>query len=649
MIARRLAALAVVCACTTASLYAIGLSKSLDFRTATPEELAMTSVPFAPGASAAILYWARVDDDRGGVSSEYFRIKVFSEEGKKYGDIEIPYTPGYPLHGRVSELEARTIQPDGKISWFTGKVYDKVLYKSSRGTVHAKTFSIQDIQPGSIIEYRYERRWTNRYLFDTTWAVQRDIPVLHADFAIHPWVSGSGVYSTLYTVTGLPAGKLPQKDGPRYELTLENMPAFVSEELAPPESELKARVQFYYLEGRVKPDKFWPAEAGRVTKEIRSFLADKPQGTAEWTAGATTPLEKLRKIYTRVQAMRNISFEVEKTEKELARQDIKEADSAVDVLRNKAGTRDELNRLFVAAARVAGFDADVLRVAPRDENFFSMTVPNGEQMSAELAVVTIDGKPMYLDPGTIYAPFGTVSWEKTNVPAIRPDKNGKAEWAVIPGAFPADALTRRIADLKMNGETLEGTVTVMFTGQEALVRRIRDHGEDAAARKKALEEEAKEWFAEGTAVTLKQVTGDQASEDALVAVFDVTMPNAIARAGSRTVLPISIFAANDTNPFAPAERTHDIYFDYPSRAEDRVTVTLAPGVTVATLPPPSKLNAGALSYASETTATETEVTFQRTMTIDAMLVDRKYYPTLRKFYTDVLLADQKPVLLGQAR
>ncbi|MEA2491363.1 MAG: hypothetical protein QOH21_3155 [Acidobacteriota bacterium] len=649
MIARRLAALALVCAWSTASLYAIGYSKSLDFRAATPEERAMTGVPFAPGASAAILYWARVDDDRVGISSEYFRIKVFSEEGKKYGDIEIPYTPGYPLWGRISELEVRTIQPDGKISWFTGKVYDKVLYKSVRGTVHAKTFSIQDIQPGSIIEYRYERRWDHLYLFDTTWEVQRDIPVLHADFAIRAYPSGFGDYSTLYTISGLPPGKAPQKNGERYELALENMPAFVREELAPPESELKARVQFYYVEGRVKPDDFWPAEVGRVAKEIRSFLGDKPRGTAEWTAGATTPLEKLRQIYMRVQSMRNISFEVEKTEKELARQDIKEAGSAVDVLRNKAGTRDELNRLFVAAARVAGFDADVLRVAPRDENFFSMSVPDSDQMSAEVAVVMVDGKPMYLDPGTIYAPFGTVSWEKTNVPAIRSAKDGKAEWSVIPGTFPADALTRRIADLKMNGETLEGTVTVMFTGQEALVRRIRYHGEDAAARKKALEEEAKGWFAEGTAVTLKQVTGDQSADDALVADFAVSMPNVIARAGSRIVLPISIFAANATNPFAPAERTHAIYFDYPSRTEDRVKVTLAPGMTVATLPPPSNLNAGALSYSSEATATETEVNFQRTMSLDAMLVDRKYYPALRKFYSDVLAADQKPVLLGEAR
>jgi hypothetical protein len=643
---KRFLVVAVLCL-STLSLYGMGLTKSLDFRAATPEELAMTGVPFAPGASAAILYWARVDDDATGISSEYFRIKVFSEEGKKYGDIEIPYLPGYPLWGRISELEVRTIQPDGKIAWFTGKVYDKVLHKSARGTVHAKTFSIQDIRPGSIIEYRYERRWNKRYLFDTTWAVQRDIPVLHADFSLHPY--GSTLGGTLFTYTGLPPGKAPQKYGSRYDLTLENMPAFVHEQLAPPESELKARVQFFYVNGLIKPNEFWPGELGRVSGEIRSFLRDEPLGTREWTAGSTTPMEKLQKIYQRVQAIRNISFEAEKSEKELARQDIEEAHSAVDVLRNKAGTRHELNRLFVAAARVAGFQADVLRVAPRDENFFAMAVPNGEQLSAELAVVTVDGKPMYLDPGTIYAPFGTISWEKTNVPAIRPGKDGKPEWAVIPGAFPADALTRRIADLNVNGETLEGTVTVMFTGQEALVRRIRNHGEDAAARKKALEDEAKGWFAEGTVVTLKEVTGDHSADDALVAQFGVSMPNVIARAGSRIVLPISIFAANAANPFAPAERTHPIYFDYPSRTEDRVKVTLAPGMTVASLPAPSKLNAGALSYTSEATASETEVSFQRTMSVDAMLVDRKYYPALRKFYSEVLAADQKPVLLGEAR
>jgi hypothetical protein len=644
---RLLSTVAVLCALSV-PMSAASYSKALDFRPSTPEELAMTSVPFAPGAPAVILDWARVDDDTTGLSSEYFRIKVFSEEGKKYGDVEVPYFPGYPLMGRVSEIEARTIQPDGKIVPFSGKVYDKVLFKTGRRAVRAKTFSVQDIQPGSIIEYRYTNRWERNYLLDTTWSIQRDIPVLHAKFSLRAYDPKLGSeFNTLFTYVGLPAGKLPAKNGDRWELELENIAAFQHEQFAPPEDELKARVKFYYTRSRVKPEAFWPIEADSIAKTVQTFVGKKAMDASAWTAGATTPLDKLRKIYARVQSMRNLSFEVEKSEQELAQQAIKEAKNAGDVLQNNAGTRDDLNRLFVAMARGAGFDADVLRVPTRDSTFFTDKIPDGGQMSAEVVLVTLDGKPLFLDPGTPYAPFGTVSWEKSNVPAIRVGKDGKPQWTKVEGAFPADARMRRNADLKMKGETLSGTVTATFTGQEALVRRLRLHGEDEAARKKALEDEAKGWFAEGSSVTLESVTGHQSSDDTLVATFEVSMPNAISRAGSRLVLPISIFAATAANPFAPATRTHPIYFDYPSSEEDSVRITLGPGVKVSTLPPPSKLNAGALTYASETAATATEVTFKRTLTVDAMLVEQKYYQGLRKFYTAVLSADQKPVLLTE--
>jgi hypothetical protein len=274
-------------------------------------------------------------------------------------------------------------------------------------------------------------------------------------------------------------------------------------------------------------------------------------------------------------------------------------------------------------------------------------VPDGDQLNGEVTLVMLNGKPLFLDPGTPYTPFGMVSWEKSNVPAIRVGRDGKPQWTTVPAAFPADALTRRSADLKMNGETLAGSVTVVFAGQEALVRRLRLHGEDRAAREKALEEEVKKWFAEGTGVALKSVSGDQSSEDLMIATFEVSIPNAVAHAGSRVVLPPSIFAANTANPFAPSTRTHPIYFDYPTREEDQVTITLDAGVSVTTLPPPARLNAGALSYTSETTASGTEVHFTRAMSVDAMLLEEKYYPALRKFYDSVLEADQKPVLLSE--
>src|SRR5689334_2147484 len=104
----RLAAIAVLLAISAFSLFARE-PRVDDFRTATPEELAMKSVAFAPGASAVILDWVQWHDDPNFRQSEYVRVKILSEEGKKYGDIEIPYIP---LLMNLDKVEARTTKPD---------------------------------------------------------------------------------------------------------------------------------------------------------------------------------------------------------------------------------------------------------------------------------------------------------------------------------------------------------------------------------------------------------------------------------------------------------------------------------------------------------------------------------------------------------
>lgn len=112
----------------------------------------MTSVDFAPGASAVILDWVQWRDDVDSRDTEYVRIKILSEEGKKYGDVSIPY---FPLIANLDKLEARTTKPDGTVVPFTGKTFEKLIVKTGGVRLISKTFSLPDVRPGCIIEYRY--------------------------------------------------------------------------------------------------------------------------------------------------------------------------------------------------------------------------------------------------------------------------------------------------------------------------------------------------------------------------------------------------------------------------------------------------------------------------------------------------------------
>jgi hypothetical protein len=92
-------------------------ANAIGFQPVSPEELKMTSEPLAPGAPAIILYREVNRDDNGHTSHEdnYFRIKILTEEGRKYADVEIPFQKGA---NDVVNVYARSIRPDGTIANF---------------------------------------------------------------------------------------------------------------------------------------------------------------------------------------------------------------------------------------------------------------------------------------------------------------------------------------------------------------------------------------------------------------------------------------------------------------------------------------------------------------------------------------------------
>jgi hypothetical protein len=612
-----------------------------EFKDATQEEREMKSVAAAPGASAIILDWVQRHDDVDMEASEYVRIKILTDEGKKYGDIEIPYIPQI---NDISHITARTTKPDGTVVNFLGKPFEKLIVKAGGIRLMAKTFSIPDLAPGSIIEYRYDIGFRGNVLRDTRFTVQRELPVKHEMLWLRPYREQ---YKAFFTYKGLPDGKKPVDLGDHYELELENLPAFVAEAFMPPEGMIKPQVNFFYTDGTLDAEAFWKKTGKEWTGAIEDFIGDRAypkQVALEVTAGATTSEAKLRKIYERAQAIRNLSFEDEKTLAEEKK--FKDNKSAEDVLRNGYGYSPEITRAFIAMARGAGFEANAVRISERDDHFLAKNLPISSQLDGEIALVKLDGKDVYVDPGTPTAPFAIAAWKKTGAGGLRLARKKDAEWVQTPDPLSNDAVWQRKADLRIEGESVKGTVTLTYKGQEALVRRVTNYTDDEAATKKSVEESAKKLFPEGTTVKLLSMTGMKAWDEPVVVKLDVDMPGLASFAGSRVLVPMSVFASSRKNPFAAESRKYGVYFSYPFIEEDDVTLQLPEGYSVESTPNAASVDLNAIQYSSRYAAgTGRTLHYTRSLMIHNAFFSLENYATLRSFYGKVTAADQEQAIV----
>jgi hypothetical protein len=190
VLSRRLALLLAIALTGAAVLLSPPVSVGDEWQPISQEELKMTSEPKAPGAPAITLY-RQVDRNdigiqrgRGATEYNYVRIKVFTEEGRKYVSVEIPFLR---QRTNISNIRARTVRPDGTIADFDGKVYEQTLEKTKGVKYLAKTFTVPDVQVGSIIEYHYNIDFEDYYIFRSYWILSEELFTKRAVFTLKPY------------------------------------------------------------------------------------------------------------------------------------------------------------------------------------------------------------------------------------------------------------------------------------------------------------------------------------------------------------------------------------------------------------------------------------------------------------------------------
>jgi len=626
---------------------------AIGFQPVNPEELKMTSEPQAPGAPAIILYREVDRDDRdlgSARENSYYRIKIFTEEGRKWANVEIPFAKGVD---NVKNIHARTIKPDGSVVEFDGKTFDKSILKARGFRIEAKTFTLPAVEPGCIIEYSYELE--GRLGFSSRWTLSEELFTKSANFHLKPFGGGSHLTVSLRKSWHLPPGVLPPVTEADSSVSLEadNIPAFQIEDFMPPADELKFHVDFIYELAKAEndPDVYWKHVGEVRARQLENFVGKAKgvdQAVAETTSSNDTPEANLRKIYARVHQIRNTAYELHKTTQEQKRENEKPDENVEDVLKRGYGNTWQIDWLFLSMVRTAGFDAYGCWVSSRAKYFFSPRTMQAEHLNEPAVLVKLDGQDLFFNPGSPFAPYGMLNWSETGTAAWRLEKDGGG-WLDTPLPKSSESRLEHVAKLRLTEDgNLEGTVQVTYTGLEAVHDRERARNEDDVARKTFLDDQIKRQIPVPAEVELKKQPDWSDPEAPFVAEYKVSIPGWASSAGKRTLIPAGVFTGIEKHLFEHADRVHNVYIEYPYEKDDDVTIALPQLWEVGNVPAPVNKEGKVIGYSLNVENNKTALHLTRKLHWDFLMLDVKYYPALRNFFQDVRTGDEQQILLQPA-
>jgi len=615
------------------------------------EELKMTSEPQAPGAPAVILFREVDRDDNGNTTHEddFERVKILTEKGRERANVELVFNKATE---DIVNIRARTIQPDGSSLDFDGKVFEQTIEKTQGLKYLAKTFALPNVEVGSIIEYRYTIDFKENMLFESHWILSSSLFTKSAKFALRPYQSRPGhPWNIRWNWQGLPTGITPAEGPDRVvRMEVQNIPAFQAEEFMPPPNETKARVDFIYDDEYFDsdPDSYWRHVNKKRNDALESFVGRHKaveEAVAQIISPQDAPETKLRRIYDRVQQIRNTTYEVRKTTQEEKRDREKPAENVEDVWKRGYGSGVQLTWLYLGLVRAAGFEAYGCWVSSRSNYFFSQQTMQNRKLNANVVLVKLNGKNLYFDPGAAFTPFGMLTWSETGTRGLCLDKQ-EGTWVTTTLPHGSESRLEYKANLKLTeAGSLEGKVTVTYTGLEAMYHRLSVRNADDVTRKTFLETRLKNLIPGAGDVTLTRQPDWTSSESPLVAELNVSIPNWSSNAGTRTVIPAAVFTAVEKHLFEHAERVHPIYIEYPYEKLEDVTIELPAGWQVNSVPAAKDIDGHVAVYSLKVANDSSTLHLSRKVGMDFLILDPKYYASLRNFFQTVRTSDEQQILL----
>ena len=610
-----------------------------------PAELALKAPRIDPQADAEALLWdvrltdSDERDELSTILNHHLRIKVFSDRGREaHGTVELVYTPSR----RVRDIEGRTIAPNGTVTELRSQdVFDREIIRASGFKVRVKSFAMPAVVPGAIIEYRWREIRDDSLANYLEIPFQRDIPAHLVRYHLRPLTGvrdlGYQMRTEWYNLDKQPE-RLTEERG--YTIfQVRDVPALKEEPLMPPELAVKPWMLVFYAdlaETNKTPEKFWLDFAKSTHNGLKGYIKasnELRQAAAELSKG-TEP----------VTIERLVAFAREriKIDGSTRRKDIK---TVTDAFKRGSGDSQDRTLLVAALAPLVGLDVR-LALLPDRSDFFSTPGMRQPHFISHLALGIQAGNAwQFVDPASEHGTDGQLAWRYDGQYALLLDDKAP-DFVSVPVAAQQLSNTKRTAALTLlDSGSIEGEVTLSYTGQVAMRNRERDDDSTPAEREQRLKDDyAKRW--PGASISNVRFEQLEDPQQPYVIRFAVSLPNFAQKTGTRLFVQPSLLQRGAEPTFTQSARTHRVIFPFGFIDEDTVTIDVPAGYELEPGEPlrATSLAGGAAAFTAKVTfdAKAQRVTFARGFSVGGfgkLFWEAKEYGGLKAFFDQVQRED----------
>jgi hypothetical protein len=567
-----------------------------EWRPVSAQDLETDMSTVEPDTDAEALFWEMRIDDRSFGDLDiwhYVRVKIFNERGReKYSRFDIPYTKGM----KIKDLAARVIHPNGKITEI-GKqdIFDRELLRAGGSRIKVRSFAVPGIEPGVIVEYKYQEAIDNAGASGMRLPLQRDIPVREMVYYYRPYGKKDPQYQ-LYNLKDLDFSKDTQNfwRAARYSVR-----AFKSEIQMPPEDTVRPWVLLTSTRARVTFDRsgvfrlivknpsdrrrYWGSFAierrsyqNLIFSMMKKERSDFTRAANAIVGDAVADEEKIRRIYDFCQReVKNLVYDPLIREQPPARQyQLRELEKLIRT--KEARLPQQVNWLFAGLAEAAGLDVYFAYTGDKNEIFFDPDMTNERLLSDAAIAVKLGDEFRFFAPGDPFLPYGSIPWNIESSPAfvVGKDQHG---WVVTPISDRLSNNYRRTGEFVLTDDgELEGKVTVQLTGQPAFGFRHSNYDISGEMLEKYLSETIREHMGAAEINDVK-IENLRDPDKPLIQSYSIRVPNYAQRTGSRIFLQPGFFEYGKPARFSSNSRNFDVFFPYPWSESDELTIKLPEG------------------------------------------------------------------------